>query len=270
MRKRIVQLVRRSLARLGFDIVRLPTIHDAAHHEPVRPYATYAPWKGDPDFQNAYGRINQSTLVDIYRLYELWSLLEQVKDLSGAIIEVGVWRGGSGALLAWRSKSLGLDADIYLCDTFEGVVKAGDRDPHYVGGEHSDVDFTAVQSLVSSISPRCRILRGIFPDETGDGLRDQEIRFVHIDVDVYQSAKDVMTFVWPRLVVGGIVVFDDYGTPFTDGVRQLADELAESLDCVFVHNLNGHGILIKSSPRAEAGMRAGSSFVEQQLEPVRS
>ena len=44
------------------------------------------------------------------------------------------------------------------------------------------------------------------------------IRYCHIDVDVYQSARDVLEWVWGRLCIGAIVVYDDYGFDGCHGV----------------------------------------------------
>ena len=54
-------------------------------------------------------------------------------------------------------------------------------------------------------------------------VADRRFRLAHIDVDVYQSAADVLDWVWPRLSPGGVVVFDDYGFPATPG-HELVDE----------------------------------------------
>jgi O-methyltransferase len=35
------------------------------------------------------------------------------------------------------------------------------------------------------------ILEGVFPDQTGHLVENEEFRFCHIDVDVYQSANDI-------------------------------------------------------------------------------
>ena len=56
-----------------------------------------------------------------------------------------------------------------------------------------------------------RILEGIFPEETAHLIETGEFGLCHIDVDVYQSARDAAEWVWPRLQVGGVIVFDDYG-----------------------------------------------------------
>src|SRR5438309_1368933 len=65
-------------------------------HQVVIPHATYSPWWSDEAFQTTLRQVRDHTFVDVYRLYELWSLIGQVKDLDGDIVEVGVWRGGSG------------------------------------------------------------------------------------------------------------------------------------------------------------------------------
>ena len=50
---------------------------------------------------------------------------------------------------------------------------------------------------------------------------------------------------WPRLAPGGVVVFDDYGFPACPGVTRFVDEQRLLDDRLVVHNLNGHGIVVK-------------------------
>ena len=48
------------------------------------------------------------------------------------------------------------------------------------------------------------------------------------------------------MVAGGVVIFDDYGFAACAGITQLVHELAETTpDAFFVHNINGHALLIK-------------------------
>lgn len=114
---------------------------DLTRHSVILAEATYSPWLNDETFQQVYSAVRSNTLVGIQRCYELWHLVEQVKDLAGDIIEVGVWRGGTGALLAMRSKLERLRAVTYLCDAFEGVVKAGSEDFSYrVGNTQTQIE----------------------------------------------------------------------------------------------------------------------------------
>ena len=210
-------------------------------------WATYSPWLLDDEFLDCHRIIQENTLVDLFRCYELWHLLSQTRDLDGDIIEVGAWRGGTGGLLGKKSQLLGLNADVFLCDTFEGVAKSGDLDKHYSDGEHADTSIPVVSDLMNRLGvDRVRILKGLFPEDTGGEIEGRTFRFCHIDVDVYQSGKDTLEWVWPRMPIGGIVVFDDFGFPSTRGIATLVHEKESDSDLTCVQNLNGHAVFIKT------------------------
>lgn len=235
----------RSLARgLGFDVRRIKSF--GRDHQSVLPVATFSPWLVDDAFKQAETFVAGHTLVDRYRLYELWQIVEQVRDIPGEILEVGVWRGGTGVLIASRAAQLGIDATVYLCDTFCGVVKAGYEDGTYKGGEHADTSAKTVLELVGSQGlTNVRILSGIFPDATGAEISESRLRLCHIDVDVKKSADDILDWVWPRLSVGGVVVYDDFGFKACDGIRRHVDAQRGLPDRLLIHNLNGHALMIK-------------------------
>lgn len=216
-------------------------------YEEIKPFATYAPWKEDSQFLDCYRQIEEATLVDIYRCHELWNLVEQTRKLKeGAIIEIGVWRGGTGALLAKRAHLCGIKEKIYLCDTFKGVVKTGFADPCYKDGEHSDASLEMVEELLKKMQvANVKVLSGVFPEETAHLIESQSFRLCHIDVDVYESAKGCVDWIWEKLVVGGVMVFDDYGFSRCGGVTSYVNELKEFKNLHFIHNLNGHAIVIK-------------------------
>jgi O-methyltransferase len=247
------QSISRFIKRTAYSAIRatkeLPPQVPELRHAPVLPrFATYSPWLTDAPFNATMQAVRQHTLVDRLRCYELWSLVQQSAKLNrGSLIEVGVWRGGTGCLIAEAARISGVSEPIYLCDTFSGVVNAGDMDTRYKGGEHSDTSADTVKQLAQSMNlTSVQVLQGIFPTATGDSVGDA-FRFVHLDLDVYESTRQSLDFLWPRLVVGGIVVFDDYGTHGCEGVTRLVNETSIRGDCTFIHNANGHGILIKTA-----------------------
>ena len=208
----------------------------------------YAPWLLDSEFSEAYDCIVGNTLVDRYRAYELWSLVSQTVSFApGDYLEVGTWRGGSGCLIARRVKEICPGSRVFLADTFAGIVKAGEIDGGYTDGAHDDASVDDVKALASRMTVDVEVLQGMFPDDTGTQIEDRVFRLCHIDVDVYQSGKDVLEWIWPRLVPGGIVVFDDYGFNSCPGVTRLVNEESGKIDRLFYHNLNGHGVFIKTS-----------------------
>ncbi|MBK7770448.1 MAG: class I SAM-dependent methyltransferase [bacterium] len=219
---------------------------DPSRDSVLMSWATYSPWLLDQDFQDCHAKIRDYTLVDLYRCWELWHLLGQTQHIGGDVIEVGTWRGGTGCLLGQRARMLGLPVSVFLCDTFEGVVKTGTADI-YQGGEHSDTSLAIVSECAASLKlDNLRILCGIFPDKTAAEIADRAFRFCHIDVDVYQSGKDVLEWVWPRLAVGGVVVFDDFGFSSTRGIAKLVHEEENAGDRVSIQNLNGHAVFVKT------------------------
>jgi O-methyltransferase len=210
-------------------------------HSRISPTATYSPWLSDQSFMSGYERVKDHTLVDIYRCYELWSLAKNSSEIPGAILEVGVWRGGTGAILAAASPK----KTVFLADTFCGVVKAGGKDTRYQGGEHADTSKPMVAALLRSLAlSNAVLLEGIFPEDTEREIAGP-IALLHSDVDVYASTKDIVEWVLPRLSRGGVMVFDDYGFSGCEGVTRFVNELRTDTKLLFVYNLNGHAILVR-------------------------
>ena len=215
-------------------------------HAVVLPGATYAPWANDAGFRTLWDAVRPATLIDRYRGHSLYSIATQCATLSGDMLEVGVWRGGSAALIASVAKAGNPKAKVFLADTFAGVVKAGANDTAYSGGEHGDADVEQCRALLDRLElDNTEILPGIFPEETGAAIGDRQFSFCHIDVDVHDSVRDTFAWIWPRLLPGGCLVFDDYGFATCSGATLAINAVSQGADRRFIHNLNGQAILIK-------------------------
>jgi len=233
--------------KMGYEIKKTPLPIALGYEKIESSYSTYAPWSTDIEFKNVYDVIYPYTMVDIYRCYELWQLISQIKKINGAIIEIGVWKGGTAGLICKKADIEGLNRKIYLADTFKGVAKASNKDERYKGGEHADTSARTVKNLLSDKLHlnNFRILEGIFPDETSHLIDEDVFGFCHIDVDTYDSAKDIVDWIWPKLRIGGILVYDDYGFIGTNGITNFVNEESLKKDRLVIHNLNAHGIVIK-------------------------
>ena len=227
-------------ARAHYQQVGYALIHydDGAVHS--FPYDS--PWLTDEQFCSLYERIRGHTLVDRVRCYALYELAAQTRKVPGDILEVGVWRGGTIAILARTAP----EKIVYAADTFRGVVKASDWE-HYKDGAHADTSRNVVLDLLEEVAAKnCVILEGIFPEDTGGEVSEEVFSLVHIDVDVYRSARDVFEFVWERVSVGGVVVFDDYGfVSACPGIRRLVTELKSDGDKLFLPGPSGHAYILK-------------------------
>jgi O-methyltransferase len=255
LRRRLSDFINAKLHLLGYAIVRIdnngaimePVLGDGEYaYDNLQLLDVYSPWLLDRPFLHVWRKASPNTLTDVLRGYELYQCVREVANVPGDILEVGVWRGGTGAILAAAAHRWKADSRVWLCDTFSGVVKAGTFDTEYRGGEHADTSQEMVSSLLSSLDlTNTTILKGVFPEETSCSLSDRKIALCHIDVDVYQSAADVVTWLTPRMSAGSMLVFDDYGFSTCKGITRFVNELRANGEWIYIYNLNKHAVLIR-------------------------
>ncbi|NBP00443.1 MAG: hypothetical protein EBU90_10030 [Proteobacteria bacterium] len=166
---------------------------------------------------------NGNTVIPPWKLDFLWNAVESCPK--GDIIEIGCWRGGSSLVIAGASKIYKPESNVYLCDTFKGIVLAGPNDNHHKDGDFSNTSKEHVYNLlVSNQITKFNLIEGIFPLETSEQVSTSMISLVHIDVDVYESYKLILNWVQDKLVPGAILIFDDYSGAGCLGARKAVDE----------------------------------------------
>jgi O-methyltransferase len=175
-------------------------------------------WDEDPRFARLYETIRPRTLVDTARCFILYQHLQQSGPLEGDLAEVGVYRGGTARLLAEMAPA----RVVHLFDTFEGMPETDGRRDLHRQGDFADTSLDAVKAFLAPVS-NVRFHPGFFP-ETAAPVRDARFRFVHCDADIHRSVTDCCEFFHPRLVPGGVMVFDDYGFRSCPGARTAVDE----------------------------------------------
>lgn len=129
---------------------------------------------------------------------------------AGAIVEIGVYQGGSASLLAT------LGRELFLYDTFEGMPVSSGADTHRIGA-FADCSYEAVKAAI----PEATVIKGMFPQSLIDM---PPVAFVHADADQYESTKAILRFMPPRMVRGGFILFDDYMVNDCEGCTQALHE----------------------------------------------
>ena len=168
------------------------------------------------------------------------------RDLRGAFVECGVWRGGSVLALILTLQDLGVsDRDIYLYDTFEGMTAPTEHDVSSLDppalatwraaerrGEKPWNDMfdssrfnedDVRQRVLSSGYPseRLHLVRGKVED-TLPAVMPEAIALLRLDTDWYESTRHELEHLYPRLASAGVLIIDDYG--HWDGARRAVDE----------------------------------------------
>lgn len=108
-----------------------------------------------------------------------------------------------------------------LFDTFEGMPETDAARDLHKAGDFCDTSLEAVQSRLRG--DFVHFHKGLIP-ATFSGLESARVAFAHVDVDIYSAILACCEFIFPRLCVGGFMIFDDYGFPSCPGARSAVDE----------------------------------------------
>ena len=169
-------------------------------------------------FINFYNQISSRTLLDFDRMYFLYQTVLATNYLNGCSAECGVYRGGSSILIAQSNNN----RPHFALDSFEGLPETDSTIDVHQTGDFADISYAEVQSIVARYN-NIFLLKGFFA-ETFPQINQKQFSFVYIDADLYQSTRECCNFFYPRLVPGGMMLFDDYLVQTTPGVKKAVDE----------------------------------------------
>ena len=165
-------------------------------------------WEDTP-FVADYRRLVPGSQRSFERKYVVSQLVRAVKSVPGDMAECGVYNGATAYFMAQASQSSGVPRRLHLFDSFEGLSRPGESDGDYWRGGDLARPEQAARDALKDFS-NVDFYRGWIPQRFHE-VSDRQFAFVHIDVDLYQPTLDSLTFFFPRLARGGVVVCDDYG-----------------------------------------------------------
>ncbi len=160
-------------------------------------------------------------------------------QISGSIVECGVWKGGS--MVAAARTLAHLDdrtRELYLFDTFEGMPPPTEHDRSLDGRSAAEqlasdrpdgviraiahLDVVKAAMATTGYDPaRIHYLKGKV-EETIPGAAPDRIALLRLDTDWYESTRHELMHLYPRLVPGGVLIIDDFG--HWQGARRAVDE----------------------------------------------
>jgi O-methyltransferase len=198
----------------------------------------------DPQFVAIHMAVAPFTMTSVERCHALWEATRYIsrQRLPGAVVECGVWRGGSSMLAAltllMRSES---HRDLYLFDTFEGMPVPSEHDVQAETGkpaaELPEMIEKRKDSMVFAYASRAEVERNMsatsYPsdrvhyvegrvEDTIPDAAPQQIALLRLDTDWYESTRHELEQLWDLLVPGGVLILDDYG--YWAGARKAVDE----------------------------------------------
>jgi O-methyltransferase len=250
----VKRLVGRGLGQLGYTVSR-----------------TRSPWPRDfeqPEI-DLCREVAPYTMTTPEAILTLADAVRHIvaQKVPGAIVECGVWRGGSMMAVARTLLDIGeTNVDLYLFDTFAGMSEPGEKDVHW-SGETARAQLAVEPNVPESLlwaraglaevqaamrstdypASRVHFVEGMV-EETLPARAPEHISLLRLDTDWYEPTLHELIHLYPRLEPGGILILDDYG--WWRGARDATDEyFSEHEPRPFLVRIDADGVRLAVKPR---------------------
>jgi len=182
----------------------------------------------------AKNRVEDSeTMLGTRQLDHMQMCINDVLDrgIPGDLVEAGVWRGG---MTIFMRAALGVRRErkrrVWVVDSFEGLPNpdaALDSFGWKAGEMAVSVDEVRGNfARYGLLDDQVVFLKGFFSD-TLPKAPISALSILRVDADLYESTRDVLENLYPKLSVGGYAIFDDYQNLID--CRRAVDEYRKTL-----------------------------------------
>lgn len=192
-----------------------------------------AAYKQDYEFLEIWKEVRPYTMTSPERGYALYQAVRYVIDngIAGALVECGVWRGGSTMIMLKTLQKLGVNwRPIFLFDTFEGMSEPTTDDIDVSGNiaadmmkkEAGDKPNSQMWAYCDLDTVRENIATCGYPEDNIHFIKGDVCETLHLsqtgpiallrlDTDFHDSTLCNMEQLYPRVQANGVVIIDDYG-----------------------------------------------------------
>jgi hypothetical protein len=183
--------------------------------------------KMDEIIENFPAFVGKMTLNRCFTLYELY---KKTLGISGHIAEIGVYKGFGSILFGkltqiFEPESLTM---VHGFDHWGGTDATTDSPLQIVGGnkanEHTVRELIQLQGLDSTVKiHNLDVVTGL--DSFFERYPHLQFKLVFLDSGTYDCTSSAIKALWPRLNVGGIMIFDQNNHEVAPGESQAIREL---------------------------------------------
>jgi hypothetical protein len=168
------------------------------------------------------------------RLLYFRHMIEHLKDIPGDIVECGVSTGHGILYWALLCELTATNRVIWGFDSFSGFPASTEADRKADGSfEKQQYDYASAPEIVLKVltdgrvsaefvTQSVRLVRGYFEETLHQ--YDGEIALLHLDCDLYESYTTCLNALYPKVMSGGIIMFDEYEDSNFPGAKRAIDE----------------------------------------------
>lgn len=167
------------------------------------------------------------------RLYSTLQLAAYAATLpDGDVIECGCWHGHSTVAISRILARHGFQGRFHVFDSFEGgLSEFTSKDESSFALSQAEKEsmrakFVSSEDFVRKVTAEfgfVELHKGWIPAVFAT-FQPRALRFVHVDVDMYEPTIASLDLFWDHLVPGGCLVVDDYSHAVFEGATRAVDE----------------------------------------------
>ena len=180
-----------------------------------------------------------------WRVYIMCKMAERAMMVRGDFVECGVNTGAyAKAIITYMDFNFS-EKTFFLFDTFDGLDMNQVSEEELVSGVNRYVDKYkgTLESVKKTFDgDRVCIIPGIVPD-TLSQCESPQIAFLSIDMNCVAPEIAALTYFYPKMVKGGIIVLDDYGFPKHIHQKRAFDRFAAEHRISILSLPTGQGII---------------------------
>jgi len=168
----------KQISKVAFDVLAEEAANESADY--IRPY------------------IKEAIITDT----GWWNVALEKIEIDGLHLEFGVYRGESIDYFSSKKPN----TIWYGFDSFEGFQE------DWQGGFYGKKTYS-LNGQKPVVNKNVKLIKGYFKDTLPKFLKNkkQDIAFLHIDCDTYQSTKEVLDIIGPKKLVSNTrILFDEY------------------------------------------------------------
>jgi len=166
-------------------------------------------------------------------------------ETPGEVVELGCFEGTTSILMQKTLDQFNSKKRIHVYDSFEGLPEKSKKDGDT--GYNLGACRTQKEALINNFKKfnvkLPEIHTGWFKDTLPKELPDK-ISFAHLDGDFYSSIIESLTYIYPKLVKGAVVVIDDYCDPKVHNINNILPGVKEACDEFFKDKKENVSVLI--------------------------
>lgn len=171
-----------------------------------------------------------SDQVDKAELNQLMMALEKQlgQGFTGSVVEFGCYLGTTSLFIRRLLDIYKNDSQFHVYDSFAGLPPKTEFDQSPAGIQFTAGELTAskndfIRQFKKAGLTLPVIHKGWFSELTQRDVPDG-IFFAYLDGDFYESIRDSLKLISPKLIRGGFIVVDDYANEALPGVAKAVDQ----------------------------------------------